>query len=76
MARTVFQARPSPIDSCMRQVSIKKSNDRTFQMTNDASLYITLTCHLALRLQLEHTTQQNTQVCIPKENCYIQSKMV
>jgi hypothetical protein len=26
---------------------------------------------LALRLQLEHTTQQNTQVCIPKENCYI-----
>jgi hypothetical protein len=37
MARAVFQARPSPIDSCMRQVSIKKSNDRTFQMTNDAS---------------------------------------
>jgi hypothetical protein len=29
MARAVFQARPSPIDSCMRQVSIKKSNDRT-----------------------------------------------
>jgi hypothetical protein len=41
-----------------------------------AWLYIPLTCHLALRLQLEHTTQQNTQVCIPKENCYIQSKMV
>ena len=37
MARAVFQACPSPIDSCMRQVSIKKSNDRTFQMTNDAS---------------------------------------
>jgi hypothetical protein len=39
-------------------------------------LYIRLTCHLALRLLLEHKTQQNTQVCIPKENCYIQSKMV
>jgi hypothetical protein len=38
MARAVFQASPSHIDSCMRQVSIKKSNDRTFQMTNDASL--------------------------------------
>jgi hypothetical protein len=37
MARAVFQACPSPIDSCMRQVSIKKSNDRTFQMINDAS---------------------------------------
>ena len=37
MARAVFQARPSPIDSCVRQVSIKKSNDRTFQITNDAS---------------------------------------
>jgi hypothetical protein len=37
MARAVFQACPSPIDSCMRQVSIKKSNDRTFQMANDAS---------------------------------------
>jgi hypothetical protein len=37
MARAVFQACPSPIDSCMRQVSIKKSNDRTFQITNDAS---------------------------------------
>ena len=37
MARAVFQACPSPIDSCMRQVSIKKSNNRTFQMNNDAS---------------------------------------
>ena len=37
MAMTVFQACPSPIDSCMRQVSIKKSNNRTFQMTNAAS---------------------------------------
>ena len=37
MTRAVFQACSSPIDSCMRQVAIKKSNDRTFQMTNDAS---------------------------------------
>ena len=67
MARAVFQARPSPIDSCMRQVSIKKSNDRTFQMTNDASSQTSC---------LPFSKPNNLKVIGIKETRYTQSKII